>query len=48
MALARVNANVDKLAAKLNTSPRAIVKAAKRLGIKLGAQTPSAKRTIRV
>jgi hypothetical protein len=48
MALARVNPNIDKLAARLNCSPMTIVKAARRLGLKVGPQPSKGDRRFKV
>lgn len=34
--MARANLSVDRIAAKLDTSPMSVIKATKRLGIKVG------------
>lgn len=40
MKLARLNPNVERLAARLGASPKTIVKAARRLGLNLVSQPP--------
>jgi Mn-dependent DtxR family transcriptional regulator len=37
--LARTNPSVERIAARLDMSPKSVIKAAKRLGIKIGART---------
>ena len=46
--LVRLNPNVERLAARLGASTKTIVKAARRLGLKLGPQPPKRDRRFKV